>query len=302
MFLEVLSIFIDVVTPVFTLVLVGYLVGPRLRLDARTLSRAGYFIFVPAFTFNIMNQANIGATLAAQMIGYISLVQLACAALGFIIAKLLGRPPEVVAAYSLIAVFSNVGNFGLSLIEFRLGSAALVPGTVYFLAVTVIAFVVGVAAASWVHSGGLGAVLAVFKTPALLALLPIVFLETTHSETPLFITRIMGLLGSAMIPVMLLTLGVQLAEAGKPQLNLDLMVASGVRLLGGPLVAMILVIPFGLTGLERSAGILQASMPPAVLASIIAMEYNIVPKFVTTIVLFSTLVSLITLTIVLSLV
>lgn len=80
------------------------------------------------------------------------------------------------------------------------------------------------------------------------------------------------------------------------------MIASGVRLLGGPLVAMILVIPFGLTGLERSAGILQASMPTAVLASIIAMEYNLVSKFVTPTVLFFTLVSLMTLTIVLSLV
>jgi len=58
----------------------------------------------------------------------------------------------------------------------------------------------------------------------------------------------------------------------------------------------LLVIPFGLTGLERGAGILQASMPSAVLASLIALEHDLLPDFVTPAVLLSTLLSLVTLT------
>ena len=46
----------------------------------------------------------------------------------------------------------------------------------------------------------------------------------------------------------------------------------------------------------------QAGMPVAVLGSIIAIEHDIVPAFVTTAVLFSTLLSLVTLTILLYLV
>jgi predicted permease len=71
---------------------------------------------------------------------------------------------------------------------------------------------------------------------------------------------------------------------------------------GGPLLSILLAIPFGLFGLERSAGILQASMPPAVLTIIIAMEHDLVPEFVTTALLFGTLASLLSLTVVLSLV
>ncbi|MGM0675299.1 MAG: AEC family transporter, partial [Spirochaetota bacterium] len=48
----------------------------------------------------------------------------------------------------------------------------------------------------------------------------------------------------------------------------------------------------------RGAGILQSSMPTAVLASIIAIEYDLLPEFVTEVVLFSTLASLVTLTLV----
>jgi hypothetical protein len=46
----------------------------------------------------------------------------------------------------------------------------------------------------------------------------------------------------------------------------------------------------------------QAAMPTAVLASIIALENDLVPDFVITSVLFSTLLSLLTLTVILSLV
>ncbi len=87
---------------------------------------------------------------------------------------------------------------------------------------------------------------------------------------------------------------------GKLRVNLDVVMASVVRLLGGPILAAILAIPFGLTGLGRNTGILQASMPAAVLTVIIALEYDLVPGLVTTTVLFSTLISLITLTIVLT--
>jgi predicted permease len=209
---------------------------------------------------------------------------------------------EMAAAYVLIAVFGNVGNFGLSLIEFRLGEEALVAGTVYFLVILVIAFIFCVGAANWVRGGKMEAVLSVFKTPALLALPPAAFFAATSLEVPLFLSRLTGLLGNAMIPTMLVALGVQLSDIKEFKISSDMVIASAIRLLGGPVLATILVIPFGLTGLERSAGILQASMPAAVLTSIIAIEYDLMPEFVTTTVLFSTLASLLTLTVVLSLV
>ena len=299
---QFLSIFINVVTPVFAVVLIGYIVGPRLRLEVHTLSKVSYYVFMPAFVFHIISEAQVQATVLGQMTIYITMVYIACALLGFGVAKGLRRPPAVIAMYVLIAAFSNSGNFGLSLVKFRFGEAALVPATIYFIVLTVIGFAIGVAAASWARAGALVAFASVFRTPSLLACLPAVFFSATNVEVPLFLSRIVGLLADAMIPVMLVTLGVQLAELGRPQINRDVIAASAVRLLGGPILAAILAIPLGLTGLQRSTGILQASMPAAVLTVIIALEYDLVPGLVTTTVLFSTLVSLITLTVVLSLV
>ncbi|MCB0210973.1 MAG: AEC family transporter [Anaerolineae bacterium] len=299
---QVVSIFINVITPVFALVAIGYFAGPPLGLQARTLSRFAYFILIPAFIFNVISSAEIQADLITRMVLYTLIVHLACALLGFGIGWILKRPRQMISAYVLIAVFGNVGNFGLPLISFRLGEEAVFAATVYFLAIIVIAFVIGVAAANWNHKGSMKAALEVLKTPALLAMVPAFFFTSSSFEPPLFLTRITGLLGAAMIPTMLVTLGISMSQVERVEISRDVYIASAIRLIGGPVLAFLLVIPFGLSGIERGAGILQASMPTAVLATIIAMEYDLLPDFVTTTVLFTTIVSVVTLTTVLALV
>lgn len=295
-------VFLNVVTPVFVLVVIGYFIGPRLQVDARSLSRTAYFVFIPAFVFNIISEAQVKAELAFQMLGFIFSAQIAVAVLGFLVGKALRQSKEITAAFVLIATFGNVGNFGLPLIEFRLGEVARTPATVYFLAILFISFVICVGVASWARSGGMTAVFSVFKTPALLALIPALTFNLSGIEVPIFLSRLSGLLGQAMIPVMLVTLGVQMGEIANIKINFNVVAASAVRLIGGPALAVMLVPLFGLEGLERSTGILQAAMPAAVLASIIAMEYKLIPEFVTTTVLFSTLFSILTLTIILTLI
>ena len=293
-------VFLNVVTPVFILVVIGYFVGPRLKIEARSLSRTAYFVFIPAFVFNIISEAKIDSELALQMLSFILVAQIAVALLGFLVGKALRQSREITAAFVLIATFGNVGNFGLPLIVFRLGETARTYATVYFVATVFISFVICVGVASWARSGGVTAVFSVFKTPALIALIPALVFNITDVEVPIFLSRLSGLLGQAMIPVMLVTLGVQMGEIPKIKINFNVFAASTVRLIGGPVLALLIVPYFGLEGLERSTGILQAAMPAAVLASIIALEYKLLPEFVTTTVLFSTLYSILTLTVILT--
>ena len=298
----ILFVFLNVVTPVFVLVIIGYFIGPRLQVEASSLSRPAYFVFVPAFVFNIISKTQIEADLALHMLGFIFVAQIAVAFLGFLVAKALRQSREVTAAFILIATFGNVGNFGLPLIVFRMGETARTYATVYFVATVFISFVICVGVASWARSGGVTAVFSVFKTPALLALIPALVYNISGVEVPIFLSRLTGLLGQAMIPVMLITLGVQMGEIVKIKINFNVFAASTVRLIGGPVLALLLVPFFGLEGMERSTGILQAAMPAAVLASIIALEYKLLPEFVTTTVLFSTLYSILTLTVILTLI
>jgi len=299
MYLQALQIFLDIVTPVFSLILLGYYVGPRLELDARTLSRTAYYLLVPCFVFDVISKVNIEIAVAGQMILYTTLTHLLTAGIAFAIARLLNRSREVTAAFVIIATFGNVGNLGLSLIDFRLGQAAQVSATIYFITILLLSFVICVGISSWTRGTGFTAVLSVFKTPALIAMVPAMFFYGTDFTPPLFLSRITGLLGRAMIPVMLVTLGVQLSDLIKFNFSLDVVIASCLRLIGAPLIAFGLAFAFSLSGVEIGSGILLAGMPVAILGSIIAIEYDIIPEFVTTAVLFSTVLSLFTLTVLL---
>jgi predicted permease len=298
---QLLNIFLNVLAPVFLLVLLGYLAGPRLQFEARTLSRFAYFILTPAFVFSILSQTRIEANLAGRMIGFITVVYIGSIVIAFVIARLTRRSAKMTAAYVMIAAFGNVGNFGLPIVQFAEGSEALGAATVYFLANLVLAFVVCVAAANFSRGFSLSMAGQVFRTPALIALVPALIVSWANIQLPAVVTRPLDLLAGALIPTMLIVLGAQLAAAGLPRLSCDLLMSSGIRLISGPALAFAVAGWFMLPPLERSVGILQASMPTAVLVSIIAMENDLLPEFVTTTVLFSNVASIATLTIVLAL-
>ncbi len=301
--MSLFSVFLQVVAPVFTLVFIGYFAGPALKLDARTLSRTAYFIFVPALVFMIISRAELRAALAARMFFYIILVHIICGLTAFGIARMLKCSVELTAAYVVIAVSGNVGNFGLPLIEFRFGEQALAQGTIYFLGVMLTSMMISIIAASWARDGSrTRAIVSVFKTPALLAVVPALIVNIADLRVPLLFSRIAELAGGAMVPSLLVTLGVRLAQEGKPVLNAHLLTASMLRLVAAPLIAFFLSVPLEITGLERAVGILQSGMPVAILASIIALEYELMPEFVTSSVLLTSLAGMGTLTIVLSLV
>jgi len=302
MFESLLRIFIDVITPVFLIVVIGYLTASKLGLNGKTLTRTCYFIFIPAFVFDIISSANIEFSRVMIMIFSISLVHILMGLLAFTIASLLGKSREMIAAFVMIAVFGNVGNFGLSLIGFRFGNGAMSANTVYFLTVMVTSFVVCVGIAGWAKGGGAHGVISVLKTPSLIVLVPSIIINYWEIPTPLFAQRSIGLLADATIPTMLFTLGVQLSSTTNLKITKDTLIASSIKLIAGPILAALIVKTLGLTGIDAGANIIQSAMPTAILATIIAMEFNIKPEFVTTAVLFTTVASLFTLTLVLGLV
>lgn len=299
---DLLTIFIATMVPVFALIGIGASVAKPLDLQARSLSRASYYLFIPAFVFQTLSTAKIDFEVAARVTLYACAANLAVAILGLLVALALRRPPAIIAAYVLVATFGNTGNIGLPVVQFHFGPEQLPIGVVYFLAILSFDFVVGVAAANFRHGVNLTAVLAVLKTPALVALPPAILVNYFAIEIPLPLTRAMKLLADAMIPVMLVALGVQLAQSGLPRFTLDVWLASLVRLIGGTAIAFALAPHFGVEGPERAIGIIQAAMPVAVLASIIALEKDVEPDFVMATILLSTILALPVLTFVLAIV
>lgn len=294
---ELFSVFLNVVMPVFGIVMLGYLLGDRLQLQARTLTRVAYYVFVPAFIFQAISRSGIPLSEAAKMLGFILSVHALAILIAGGAARMLGRSREMIAAYVMIAAFGNVGNYGLAMVKFRLGEESIAPATIYFVVITITAFVVCVSAAGGAHGGSRGALSGLLKTPALWAVVPALLVSGYDVVVPLLLSRMVGLLADAMIPVMLFALGLQLLEQNKVTLSADVFLASSMRLIVAPVLAILIATPLGFGYIEYASGVLQAGMPTAVLVAIISKENNIVPDFVTTVVLVSTLASVVTLSV-----
>jgi predicted permease len=293
---QFILIFINVVTPVFVVVALAYVLGPRLGVQYRSLSRTAYYLLIPAFIFNVLSQVRVDLATAGQMVAGVSVVYIATGFLGLLTARLMGYGRELAVAFFMTCVFGNVGNFGLALTQFRLGQGAMESATIYMVTVNTVSFMACVLAAAWVRKGGFSAVTTLFKTPGVVVVPIALFFPLTDTLPPVMVQRVCGLMGDAMIPLMLLVLGLQLREAGHLEWGRPVMAACLVRLAAGPLLAFALIPLVGLTGAPASAGILQASMPPAVLTAVIALEHDVAPTFVISVVFAGTLVSLVSLT------
>jgi predicted permease len=296
------AILLDILAPVFLLVGVGFGFGRRLGVDPQPMARTAYFLLAPAFIFEVLAGSELGGDVVVRMVAVLLLTTTAVALLGWSTGRLLDRTPTVTAALVLVAVYGNVGNFGLPIVAFEFGDEALDLAGVAFLTVNVSAFLIGVTAATWRRSHPARALWTAVSTPAVAVVPLAVAVNAGNSDLPLFLDRAIGLLADAMIPVMLLTLGVQLARMKRPTIGADVIVGSALRLLGAPALAAMATVLVGLDGDPAGVTIVQSAMPAAVFTALIAIEHDLEPDLVTTTVLVSTVVSAITLTAVLALV
>src|SRR5205814_9593684 len=105
---------------------------------------------------------------------------------------------------------------------------------------------------------------------------------------PLAVMRPVGMLSDAALPVMLLVMGMQLERAVMPRDPRAVAVAVLLSLAGGPVAGVAISTLFGLYGPARQAAILLASMPAAVVTTVLALEFDLDPSFATTLVFVST--------------
>jgi predicted permease len=67
------------------------------------------------------------------------------------------------------------------------------------------------------------------------------------------------------------------------------------------MVGFLLARELGLTGLTRQALLVQSAMPSAVITTIVALEFDVAPRFVASVVVATTLASPITLSVLIAL-
>lgn len=182
-------------------------------------------------------------------------------------------------------LFGNVGNMGLPLCLFAFGERGLALGLSIFLAMYTLQMSLGIMlVAGWGKFSGL------LKQPVLWATVLSVLLTNSGHALPAWLDNTTSLLGGFTIPLMLITLGVSLAELKVTEWKHSLLF-SVVRVLGGFGLGLLFASLLGLEGVERGVLILQSSMPVAVFNYLLALRYQREPGEVAGMVVLSTVLA-----------
>ncbi|MCA9985439.1 MAG: AEC family transporter, partial [Anaerolineales bacterium] len=139
------------------------------------------------------------------------------------------------------------------------------------------------------------------RVPSVYAVVLAAIVYVLKIQLPAPLTSSIDIAGRGAIPIMLVVLGMQLADL-KGFESLPLAFGTSLaRLFLGGLLGYGLALLLGLEGLTRSVMIIQTSMPTAVIAIILATEFDVRPRLVTTIVAISTILSPLTVALVITL-
>jgi len=117
-----------------------------------------------------------------------------------------------------------------------------------------------------------------------------------HLPLPETVLRPISLLSDAALPLMILVLGMQLERATRPERASVVATAVALSICVTPAIGWGYAHLLGLTGPAFQAAVIQSSMPAAVVTTILALQYEVAPNFVTSVVAVSTLLSPFTLT------
>jgi hypothetical protein len=296
-----LSIFLSDLLPVFLIAAVGVLLARFARAQVHTVSRVTFHALAPALVFDLLVTSTVDGGAFGRMVVFYALVAGSAGLLARAAAVPLGLDRRALSAFLLVVVCSNSGNLGLPVALLAFGRDALAFATVYFLSSAMFSYTGGILLAASGRLGFTAALATVLRVPALYGAAAAVLVRGCGLPVPETVGRSIELLSDAALPMMILVLGMQLERTKWPERPGVVALAVALSLLATPLLALGAARLLGLSGPALQAGILQASMPTAVITTILALEFDASPDFVASVVCTATLLSPLTLTIIIAL-
>jgi len=236
----------------------------------------------PCLVFSTLVQMHVsGHDFAITGVAALACLGLSCG-LGAFALMILRLPVKV---FLPAIAFPNVGNMGLPVCLFAFGQQGLALATIYFATVSMFQFTLGPMLASGQFRLG-----PLLKAPFVYAGFAALGVVYFHLHVPLWVLNTTSLLGQLAVPLMLLALGVALAELRIANLGRATTV-SCLRLFLGLAIGWIAASGLGLHGAARGVVIIESAMPAAVFNYLFARIYDNSPEEVAGVIMVSTLLS-----------
>lgn len=295
-----MGLFIEVILPVFSVFIVGFILQRFRVLDVKSVAAVSVYIFMPALFFSSLYKADFGAGYGIIILS-IFVVFFAMILLNKL-CKIIFRWPNSVETGSILGTaFMNGGNYGLPVILFCFGEKAMPFAIFYVVIQSLVIHFFGVYYAHRELNGFVMAIKKIFKMPGTYAALFAYLLQKLPWQLPETVFGTIKMVGDASIPLMMVVLGMQLANIKKFKFNWQVITVSVVlRMIVSPLIAWIYITVFQIDPIIGGVILVISAMPSAASMVMYAIEFDAEPELVSSITLVTTLFSMISLTVLLN--
>lgn len=275
---------LSVIAPVFVCAGIGFVWGRAGRpFDTRMVGGLALNLGMPCLAFSTLTKLKVSPDAFVTMAGAYALALACFLVVGLIVITLLRLP-----AHSYLPVFtaSNTGNMGLPLCLFAFGPQGLAFGICIFVMSSVFSFTVG-----WSIYAGRAAADVFYNNPLIYAVALALLFMITGMEPPVWLANTTSLIGGLAIPLMIISLGVAIANMRASGARVVILI-SVVKLLVGFSVGYGLATMLGLEGAARGALIIECAMPVAVHNYMFAQRFNRNTSDTASMILISTAIAL----------
>ncbi|MGM0559803.1 MAG: AEC family transporter [Pseudomonadota bacterium] len=303
----VMNAILNVVFPVFGLMLAGYLVGRAGLLgedSGRALNGFVYYVALPALFFGSMAEVPLDKIFNWPLILAFGGGTLITFLLAIVVALVFfrGRFGET-SMHGLTAIFSNTGYMGVPLLQIAFGQEGVLAAVITTVITAVVVISIGVILLELDrHKDSAPLVIArnasagLVKNPLILSALAGILYSASGLPLPLPIATFMELAGNAAAPAALFAIGLFMVGKALTEGMVEVVWISSLKLLVMPLItAWLAYSVLGMQGVDAKAAIIQAALPTGALMFVLAQQYGVYVQRATSVILVSTVLSVLSL-------
>jgi predicted permease len=299
---------LDVVLPVFGVILAGWLCG-RFGLlgqaSSEALNRFVYFVALPALFFVSTARVPLAGIFNGRFLAaYGGGALLAAVPAVLVCRRLWPERPAAVTLQGLSAIFANTGYMGLPLLVAAFGKPAALAAVLATVLNGAVVMASGIALieADLASAAGAGRILAdaaraVARSPLVLSAVGGILWSAVGLPVPTPLGAFGDLLGAAAPPSALFAMGLFLAGRRIARSLPEVSWLTAVKLVGQPAATWAIGRAVGLDAAWLAWAVTLAALPTGSLVFILAQQYGIYVQRAVAVILLSTLVSVITLSV-----
>lgn len=309
-----MSNFIEIfllISPVFILIILGNLLR---RIGVPELSfwhvsdKLIYWVLIPALLFHHVSQITLSSTMLANYAVVILSGLFVVTILSFVAGKLFGYTPQIWTSVMQGAARHNAF-IALAIAGSLFGDEGLALGAIFMvILIPIINIVIVSAMASTLNQetdnnsrpGIFDVLFELIKNPFILAIAAGLIISFVDADRINIIHETTGLLGSAALPIMLLSIGANIKIREISSAITPIIIANVLKLLIFPIVVFFVAKSMNLSLFETTIAVIFAAVPTAASSYSLAKQFGGETQLMTSIITIQVALSFITIPIILA--